>query len=236
MGLFDFLFGSPSKSVTTSTVQQAPTLTPEQQAALSMIFSLGTAFAPGAFQPFGFSPETFYSQVAGNLQTDLAGPMQALRGAIGQDFQQNLEQNIARQREDFANITLPQLRGGYAPSGFYSSERLGAENVLSRQFEEDIARMRSDAILKSREGTGQLAAILGGLQQSQAATQANIFQGAAGIRDNYRNQIIQALLGPLGVQASQPVVLQNTTARGGSSGILGGALGGILGDIFGGIF
>ena len=243
MGFFDFLFGKEEKSKTTSQVVQTPTLAPQQQDVLSWLTSAMQYNQPTAGQ-FGTIPELTYTNAnpimfQNALRAALQTPINALDAAIlntPQEFNQFLDDLIAKQQEEYRDVTLPTLRAGYAPSGFYSGERLQAETDLTRQHEIDMGRLRSETAIKAREQQGSLATLLAALTGEIPKFDFETFMGLAKQKEVERQARLDSMLRILGAEAQQPMVLQTTTSSGGQPGILGGVLGKVIGGTLGKIF
>ncbi len=80
--------------------------------------------------------------------------------------------------EDLEEEVLPQVRNRFAPSGFYSDERLRSENRTIEDFLETMAAAREEFAFKSREAAEQRALTAVALAQEQQNAAADVGQVA----------------------------------------------------------
>lgn len=265
MAVGDLLLGSaPSTKFAVK-----PTVTPEQAAAYSQLLQ---QLSPGSA-----SGTPYQGNLGAGLSsletTSLAGLEQmamnaadpnsayqqgtnALLGIINQGpedindyFTKNIEDPLIK---DFNEKVLPGISRRFAPSGFYSSDRLRSDDLARRDLGDSLTRARSDVSYKAYQDNMQnKLAALGLLPQSASAAQAALQQALeAGATprevEALNNQLkyeefvrqqsqgddrIKALIAALGIPQFENIGV----SKGGSSGLLGGVASGI-GSFLGGYF
>lgn len=263
MSFIDTLIGSAPKTKFTT----LPTVTPEQASAYdALLKELGGAASTQYGGQLGAplsSLET--TSLAGLEQAALAAAQpdsayargeNALAGILGagpQDFTDYYKKAVEEPfLREFNEQVLPGISRRFAPSGFYSSDRIRQDELAQRNAAEGLGRTYAELAYKARQDdtTNKLAA-LGLLPQvagARSSALAGFLQAGAVPREaaalnnqlQYEEFVRQqaqaedrrkALIAALGIPQFENIAVQ----KGGSTGVLGGVAQGV-GSFLGGYF
>lgn len=241
MAVGDFLFGSKPKVST----QSLGTLTPEQEQ---------------LFREFLGQLEVTPS-TAGLERTSLAGLEQQAMNLVGggpsgaettadQTLQRQLTQGPAEFDAFFQSAIqdplvrqfneeiLPQISRKFAPSGFFSSERLRADDRAREDLIQNLVSARAatgfDAFQQAQQNQLTALGLVPGLEGLRF-DELEQLEALFGVGSGTGSQRLGLMLAALGIPMKENIA----TVSPGSSGFLGGIAGGIgegLGDLLGSLF
>jgi len=239
MAIGDFLFGSKPKTTTSS----LETLTPEQKALFeSYLTQLQQTPSTSALQSTSLAGLEQYAtnlvggQGAGGAGGAAGSTLQDILTSGPADFEQYFQEAVYDPAiRQFQEETLPAISRKFAPSGFYSSERLRADERSREDLIQSLTAARAQTGYEAYQSNieNQLAAL--GLTPEIAGMDLEQLGLLYGIGAEGQNQQLALMLAALGIPMKENIVTQTA----GSSGFFGGLAGGIgegLGDIIGSFF
>jgi hypothetical protein len=229
MGIGDFLFGSSGDVEH----EQLPTMSPEQLKLMNeflLPLLQGDELTQNFAGPAGASLtalEQWAQNVFGGGVTEggqaAQGRLTDIMNQGPQDIDNFFTETVQNPLlERFQEDILPGISRKFAPSGFYSSQRLQADQRAQEELIDSLTRSRADIGFRARESDLNRSAGIGStLLQNELGTRGQLFNlGQAGqqSQENRATLMLQAL----GLRPFENV----TTVTPGSTGLLQEMIGG----------